>query len=120
VGDGTVTVGSNGARTATGDAVLVETGSTHREGIVKVRGQINYDYSVTLPSESITISNTTGVADTATVDDFQILRNAALDTAENQADEGSDEMVIGGTLHVTQGQEPGLYQGDLTIAVEYM
>lgn len=114
--NGTVTVGTNGARTATGGAVLVSSGSTNQQGQIKVMGELNYAYGVELGATAISLSGSNG--GTANVGDFNILRNATLSTADGE-NRGADTFDVGGTLTVTLGQTTGTYTGSLPMTIQY-
>ncbi|MEE4205642.1 MAG: DUF4402 domain-containing protein [Erythrobacter sp.] len=75
-----------------------------------VTGESSAFYTIDLPNE-ITIASSTG----ATMKVLEVTGSKS----EGQLLSGQDSFTVGGTLEVGAQQEPGLYTGAFTVAVEY-
>lgn len=111
-GAGTVTIGADGSRTSSGDVVEV-TADAGGVGTFTLGGEPSTSYSVTLPSGSITLSDTLGLnsmsAGSFTADNL----TGSLDGT------GAGSLSVGATLEVADGQAAGDYSGTFTVSVDY-
>jgi len=100
---GTVILGTDGARSATGGVtVSAAIGGTITAAKFTVGGEGSNTYSITLPSSALTITRALG--GTMTVDGF--LSNPS---GTGILTAGTQELLVGATLHVAAAQTPGLY-----------
>jgi hypothetical protein len=103
-----VTVSPDGNRKC-GPALTCLT-ADHTAAEFGVTGESSAFYTIDLPNE-ITIASPTG----ATMRVMEVTGSKA----NGQLLSGQDSFTVGGTLEVAAQQEPGLYTGAFTVAVEY-
>jgi hypothetical protein len=109
---GTVVLAPAGTRTQTGGVTLpVITGSVTAAKFT-VSGQSGTTYAITLPA-SVVLANG---GNSMTVDAF-----TSTPTATGTLTSGTEEIFVGGTLHVAAAQVSGLYTNtsDLVVTVNY-
>jgi len=106
---GKVVLGPNGARTATGGAVLASAAGVSATSFV-VSGEPNATFSLTLPASILIASG----AQSMTVDAF------TTDTPTTRLDaRGTLALHVGATLALAANQAAGLYSGSFTVTVAY-
>lgn len=110
VSGGTVSIGTNGSRTKTGNLVLVNGGSVS-EAKFSVSGDPSATYSITLPAAAATLSNGSS---SLPLSDF-----VSDPTSAGALSGGSGTIHVGGTLTVGSGQAGGTYTGTFAVTVEY-
>lgn len=112
---GTVVITTAGVRnltTVTG--VTASTAPTAASYTVTGTGLV--PYTITIPTASFNITNTTGSgAETMAV----TAMNSSGGLSHTFASDGTDAFTVGGTLTVGAAQEPGLYTGTFDVTVEY-
>lgn len=82
-----------------------------------VGGTIGSTYVITLPAGAIQILNGAHSMD---VFDFTAKTTSLGDgTSGDLGTTGSDTFVVGATLELTSGQEPGVYSGNFNVSVNY-
>ena len=108
---GTVTIGTDSSRVATG-GVTINTNTSGTPALYKVSGDPNAFYSVTLPT---TVTLTSAAGDSMVVNNFTSIPNS-----RGQLDAGgSQDMNIGATLNVGSFQPLGAYRGIMSTVVDY-
>ena len=110
---GTVTINPvNGGKTTTGS--VYDFGAPHQRGQFEVSGNINTEYSITLPSQ-ITIDAQSGPA-TMIVDSFTSNPSGTGNTGPG----GKVQVYVGATLHLSANQSADVqYTGQFPMTVEY-
>jgi len=103
-----VKVSPDGARQC-GPALTCLT-ADHTAAEFGVYGEEKAFYTIDLPSE-IKIASQTGAT--------MKVKEVTGSKSEGQLLSGQDNFTVGGTLEVGAQQEPGLYRGSFTVAVEY-
>jgi hypothetical protein len=109
---GTVVLDPAGTRAQTGGVTLpVITGSPTAAKFT-VSGQAGTTYAITLPASVVLTNGTNNM----TVDNF-----TSTPTATGSLASGSEDIFVGGTLHVAAAQVSGLYTNaaDLVVTVNY-
>lgn len=107
---GAVTIGTHGARTASG-GVTLGSGTTASPARFTVKGTANTTYAITLPISVTLASGTQSI----TVDSFTSSPSGTglLDGS------GSQALSIGATLRIGAAQPSGAYSGSLLVTVSY-
>lgn len=121
---GSVTIGTDSdviAPIGYANVVKSSYGDPSSRGKFSVTGTKNSTYVVSLP-ESITVTEITG-AETMTIDNLTLrfdldIANSSNNIGTLQTDH-KDSFYVGGTLNISGTQEPGRYQGDYTVSVDY-
>lgn len=108
---GTVVIGHDGARSFTGDVMLIPTDAGQAASF-DVTGDSTYSYAITLP-ENGTVTLISG-ENTMAVNDFVSSAGAT-----STLSDGSDSFTVGATLTVGAGQVPASYTGTFDVTVEY-
>jgi hypothetical protein len=118
-GGGTVliTPASSPVVTPSGDVSLVS-GTTRTAAKYTVGGAADYNYTITLPTGSVTITKSGGGA-TMTISDFNCLSVGTPSTPGGKLTAGTEVFYVGGTLHVGASQTAGLYSGSFNVSVNY-
>ncbi|AFU69866.1 hypothetical protein P700755_003216 [Psychroflexus torquis ATCC 700755] len=113
--DGTVVMTTGGSTSLTGGVTLPNNTGTVTAAAFDVTGESNYTYSITLPSDAITLVEEEG-SEEMTVDTFE----SDPDTTGTLTT-GAQTVNVGGILNVTGGQTAGVYTNstDLTVTVNY-
>jgi hypothetical protein len=111
-GDGSITVGANGTRLATGEVVVLESGPGSAAQLL-VTGDANLSYSVTLPVDG-SVSITNG-ASSMPVNGFV----SSPGSAGTLSPGGTQLLNVGARLDVGRGQPAGDYTGSFIVIVEY-
>ena len=110
---GTVTVSTNGGRSASGGVLLIPS-STSSAAQFTVTGDADATYTIQLPgNDFVTL---TGPGGDMVINDFTSSPSGA--TGQLSAG-GSQTLLIGGTLNIANGQLPGNYSGSFTVIVDY-
>jgi hypothetical protein len=110
VGASTVILSTAGVRTGT--AILGNGGTGATAASFAVSGDTSSSYAITLPS-SATLTTTPG-AETMTVDSF-----GSNPSGVGTLTSGSQNLLVGATLHVGAGQVAGSYSGTFDVSVAY-
>jgi mRNA-degrading endonuclease toxin of MazEF toxin-antitoxin module len=115
---GTVQLSLIGAQNATGGVMLSPSNlGTHTSAVFHITGENNYAFSVTLPSEALTITESVS-HNTMTVDTW----NMDLSATGNHLSSGVATLTVAATLHVGASQASGLYTNNagfpVTVAYE--
>lgn len=119
---GTVTIDNADGRDKTGPLTLVTSSVTPKSGAYTVTGTGLIPYVITLPTASFDITNTTGAgAETMAVTNMTCSKGALTAGSVNSVFSagGTDAFKVGGTLTVSDAQEPGLYTGTFNVTVAY-
>jgi hypothetical protein len=120
-GGGTVTVATDGARTASG-TILSAVGSSPTAAQFDVTGDNDATYSIDW-SGVTELTNTTGVGgETMALTRISDLTGTGTDTADTTGTlsaSGAQSIYLGGVLTVGATQAAGDYAGDVTVTVEY-
>ncbi len=119
---GTVIIDNIDGRTKTGSITLVNSKVIPKSGSYTLTGTGSVPYSITVPTESFDITNTTGTgSQTMTVTELTCskgtLTAGSVTTAFPSA--GIDAFKVGGTLTVGPSQVPGVYTGTFSVTVAY-
>lgn len=109
---GLVILNTNGLRVAEGGATLPATSGEVSVAEFMVTGEALYSFSITLPSNPITIVNSVNSAETMIVDRF-ISSPEATGTLPG----GKQVLKIGARLQINPGQAPGVYRSALPFNV---
>lgn len=112
---GTVTMGSDGTRTASiNDLVMAAQPGTVSAAEFTVTGQAEYAYSIALPSAAFTVENGDTTAATMSVDTFESNSSGTIGG-------GSETVNVGAVLTVAANQAQGTYTSaeGLTVTVQY-
>lgn len=110
---GTVTVSTNGGRSASGGVLLIPSSSSSAAQFT-VTGDADATYTIQLPgNDFVTL---TGPGGDMVINDFTSSPSGA--TGQLSAG-GSQTLLIGGTLNIANGQLPGNYSGSFTVIVDY-
>jgi hypothetical protein len=96
----------------TGDAILSTGGTGASAASFAVSGDAGSTYAITLPTTA-TLTTTPG-AETMTVDTFN-----SNPTGTGTLTLGSQNLLVGATLHVGAGQVSGAYAGTFNVSVAY-
>lgn len=109
---GAVTVGTSGARSASGGVVLLVSAGTPARFTIsdKTPANANLVYIISLPGGA---SISDGGATMALTDFVSSPAGAGLLSG------GTQVLLVGATLHVGPGQRPGNYSGSFPITIEY-
>lgn len=112
---GTVQIETDGNRILT-TVTGVTASTTPTAASYTVTGTGLVPYTITIPTASFNITNTTGSGvETMAVTAMDCSQALASTFAAN----GTDAFTVGGTLTVANAQEPGLYTGTFDVTVEY-
>ncbi len=118
---GTVTVDTDGGRTATGDAFLPTVSPTPTAAQFLVTGGDDATYTISWAGGVLT--NTGGAGETMTLTRVSNLTGNAGATTNvvtgTLSAEGEETIYMGGTLAVGAAQVAGTYEGVVTATVEY-
>ncbi|WP_203301136.1 DUF4402 domain-containing protein [Marinobacter sediminum] len=119
---GTVTVATNGARTATG-VILSTGGTTPTAARFDVVGQSNATYSITYSGDTQLTNTTGGGGETMLLTRISDLTGTGTIAGEVSSGTlgvtGTQSIYLGGSLVVASTQASGSYQGTITVTVEY-
>ena len=108
---GTVTIGTDSSRVATG-GVTINSNTSGTPAFYEVSGDPNATYSVTLP-DSVVLTSSAG--DSMIVNNFSSIPNG-----NGQLDSGGRQNVnVGATLNVGSFQPFGAYRGIMSTTVDY-
>jgi hypothetical protein len=108
---GTVVVGSNGARFATG-GVNLNTASISSPALITIIGTPNATFAVTLPAS---VQLTDSGANSMSAGNFM-----SVPSGTGQLDSSGQQVLsIGGTLNVGANQPFGSYQGVMAVVIDY-
>lgn len=110
---GTVTVSTNGGRSASGGVLLIPSSSSSAAQFT-VTGDADATYTIQLPGNDFV--KLTGPGSDMVIDDFTSSPSGA---AGQLSAGGSQTLLIGGTLNIANGQLPGNYSGSFTVIVDY-
>jgi hypothetical protein len=110
---GTVTIATDGSRTATGGVSLIAAGSVQNAAAFDINGFADASFDIELPA-SIVIETEDGTA-SMTVDGFvsSLGADSVLDA------NGEANLEVGATLNVDAQQAAGLYSGTFDVIVAY-
>lgn len=109
---GSVIISTSGARSSVAGVTLVSGGSVHHEANFSVTGRAGANYAIYLPAGPITLVSG---ANTMSVNTF------VSDPFHGQlGSSGSENVGVGGTLKVANGQAPGNYTGAFAFCAEYL
>lgn len=112
---GTVVISTTGARNLT-TVTGVSASVTPTAASYTVTGTGLVPYTITIPTASFNITNTTGSgAETMAV----TAMTCSGGLSHTFAADGTDAFTVGGTLTVGAAQEPGVYTGTFDVTVEY-
>ncbi|WP_417545415.1 DUF4402 domain-containing protein [Marinobacter sp.] len=117
---GTVTVATNGSRTATG-AILSTVGTTPTAARFDVTGEGSSTYSIAWGGVTV-LTETVGGVETMALTRISDLTGAGATTGEvtsGTLTAGAQSIYLGGELTVGATQAAGTYTGDVTVTVEY-
>jgi hypothetical protein len=109
---GTVTVATDGSRSALLGVTLPVVAGTVSAAAFTVTGEGTSTYAITLPVAAVTLTGSGG--GTMTVDTFTSNPSGTGTLAA-----GTQNIAVGGTLHVGAAQTPGNYTGSFTVTVNY-
>lgn len=111
---GTVVLSPASNRTTTGGVTLPSTQGTVAAASFIVSGKSNYTYSITLPSEAITIND-------AGSNSMTVSAWTSTPTSTGTLTGGTSTLLVGATLNINAGQTPGVYTSatPLNIIVNY-
>lgn len=109
---GTVAMATNGTRTAGGAVVLFNQGSTSNAASFAVTGEGSYTYAITLPADGTVTLNSGG--NSMAVNSF--ISNPS---GTGTLTAGSQTLLVGATLTVSNAQAPGNYAGSFNVTVDY-
>jgi hypothetical protein len=112
---GTVEITTAGVRNLT-TVTGVTASTTPTAASYTVTGTGLVPYTITIPTASFNITNTTGTGN-ETMEVTSMTCSGGLNHVF--AANGTDAFTVGGTLTVTNGQTPGLYTGTFDVTVEY-
>ena len=114
---GTVVLPTSGPRTATGGVTLPAKDGTITAASFSVTGTADYGYTINLPSNAVTLTNTDSSA-TMTISNFT---SSLLTGSSILNGSGNSSFTVGGTLNVAAGQVAGIYTNDkaITVSVNY-
>lgn len=114
---GTVILAPASTRSLTGGVTLPVVTGTVTAAEFSITGQPNYTYSITLPSNSLTITETVGGTATMTVSNFT--SNPTPTGTLNGS--GAQTLKVGATLNVDANQAAGSYTNatGFTVTVNY-
>lgn len=110
---GTVTVNSNGLRSADGGVVLIPS-SYGTAAEFTITGDGDATFTIELPANGFV--KLTGPGPDMTVNDFTRTPSAA---EVQLSPGGAQTLSVGGTLNVGSSQTPGAYSGTFTVIVNY-
>jgi hypothetical protein len=112
---GTVVLAPNGSRTSTGGVTLPVSTGTVTPATFNVTGQANYQYTITLPSGTITLNGPSSA--TMTVGTFTSTPSGSSTLSAG----GTDAIAVGATLSVGVNQAPGVYNAasEFPVIVQY-
>ena len=113
---GIIVLSTNGVRRAEGGATLPSTEGTISPAEFIVTGEGSYYFSITLPSDPITLINTENSAECMMVDSFT-------SSPENAGtlSGGKQTVKVGASLSINPAQSPGLYKSStpFNVTVNY-
>jgi len=109
---GSVALTTAGARSATGGVTLFSQGSIQNAASFAVAGEGSYTYAITLPAGPVTISD--GASHDMTVGSF-VSNPSGTGTLAG----GTQTLLVGATLTVSNAQAPGSYSGSFSVTVDY-
>ncbi len=110
---GTISMATNGARTAGGAVTLFNQGSTSNAASFAVTGEGAYTYAITLPANS-TVNVSDGASHTMGVSSF-----VSNPSGTGILTAGAQTLLVGATLTASSGQAPGNYTGSFNVTVDY-
>lgn len=113
---GTISVNAAGGRSVTG-AILPLSNPAPGAARFNVTGDVNASYSITLPSNG-TVILSDGATHTMAVDNFVSTPAAGVGTG-NLGGGGSQQLSVGATLTVANGQVAGNYTANFNVTVDY-
>lgn len=113
VGGGTVTIGTNSARSGTA-ALIVSTQGTEQAATFNITGEGTNTYAITLPGNGVVSVDDAGAGVAMPITNF--LSNPA---TTGTLTAGAQTISVGATLNVGASQVPGDYTGSFTVTVEY-
>lgn len=120
-GGGSVTVATNGARTASGP-ILSTAGATPTAAKFDVTGNANSTYSIST-SAAASLSDSAATPNTMALTVFSDLTGGGATTGTASSGTlsagGTESIYLGGELTVGGTQAAGTYTGDVTVTVEY-
>jgi hypothetical protein len=109
---GTVTVATNGGRSNTGGAYVLNQGGSASAAQLTIKGAPHSSYAITLPANG-TVTLSDGKGHSMAVGNFVSVINGAGGPA------GTVALDIGATLSVNQSQARGGYTGSFNVIVNY-
>jgi hypothetical protein len=116
---GTVKITTAGVVTATGAQIATDQKGAPAAAAFDVTGEQGFTYVVTLPGDTdviLTLEGTSGTgAKTMPVKSF----NHDITGTPKLSETGTGSFKVGATLHVTAGQDAGVYKGDYIVKVNY-
>jgi len=107
---GSVVLSPTSNRSTTGGVTLPSNQGTVAAASFIVTGKNNYTYSITLPSEAITIND--AGSNSMTVDSW-----TSTPTSTGTLSGGTSTLLVGATLNVNASQTPGVYTSDTPLSV---
>ena len=110
---GSVTIGTSGARSASGGVLLIPS-SAGAAAQFTVSGDANATYTIQLPGNDFV--KLSGPGGDMFINDFTGSPSGA---AGQLSAGGSQSLSVGGTLNVASGQPPGQYAGSFSVTVDY-
>ena len=110
---GSVTIGTSGARSASGGVLLIPSGAGAAAQFT-VSGDANATYTILLPGNDFV--KLSGPGGDMFINDFTGSPSGA---AGQLSAGGSQSLSVGGTLNVASGQPPGQYAGSFSVTVDY-
>ena len=110
---GTVSIATNGSRTAGGGVTLFNQNSVSNAASFAVTGEGAYTYAITLPANS-TVNLSDGASHTMAASSF--ISNPS---GTGTLTAGAQTLLVGATLTAASAQTPGSYTGNFSITVDY-
>lgn len=111
---GTVTLATDGTRTASGVSFSPTSTGSPAASSFTVGGEANYTYAITLPAADVTLTKAVTL-ETMTVNNF----TSNPGTTGTLDGSGAETLLVGATLNVGAAQVSGLYEGTYTVKVDY-
>ena len=108
---GTVTLATDGSRTASGVSFSPTSTGSPTASSFTVGGEAGYAYAVSFPSATVTLTKTNST-ETMTVGTFT-------SNSTNSLTGGTQTLLVGATLNVGAAQVAGAYVGTYTVKVDY-
>jgi len=115
---GIVTIGTTGARSTTGPALIAQSGvqySTFHQASFAITGTAGFVYTIGLPSLPVTLTGSGTGSPTMTIQDF----TSSPETTGTLDLTGASTLNVGAALTVGVNQAAGGYSGSFNVTVAY-